>query len=332
MSDGRITAVILAAGKGTRLKSELPKVLHEICGRPMLAWVFDACRNAGVRECIAVVGHGKDLVINAFADDKDITWVEQTPQLGTGHAAMICREQMKGFDHALVLCGDGPLIRGETIRELLQRHLADGAAATLATAVLDDPTGYGRIWRDEHDNLLGIVEHNDCTPEQRQIHEINPSYYCFRVADFVAALGQLTPNKKKNEYYITDTLAILRGAGKKIGAVTTVPPQDIYSINSRKELALVNGVMRNRFLNQLMDDGVTIIDPATTWIDPRATIGVDTVIRPFVEISGPAKIGAECRIGPFVHLTGAAHVADRTTLEGLGSAGPGRLGQCGGSA
>ena len=332
MSEGRITAVILAAGKGTRLKSELPKVLHEICGRPMLAWVFDACRAAGVRECIAVVGHGKELVIDAFADDKDITWVEQSPQLGTGHAAMICREQMKSYDHALVLCGDGPLIRGETIRELIQRHQADGAAATLATAVLDDPTGYGRIWRDEHGNLLGIVEHNDCTPEQRQIHEINPSYYCFRVADFLPALAQLTPNNKKNEYYITDTLAIMRGAGKQIGAITAVPPQDIYSINSRKELALVNRVMRDRFFDQLMDNGVTIIDPTTTWIDPRATIGTDTVIRPFVEISGPAQIGAECRIGPFVHLTGAAKVPDGTTLVGLAPAGCERPGRVGGTA
>ena len=176
MASNRLGAVILAAGKGTRLKSELPKVLHEICGRPMLAWVIDVCRAAEIQDCVVVVGHGKSLVIDAFADDRHLTWVEQNPQLGTGHAVLVCREQIRGFEHVVVLCGDGPLIRAETVKELLARHLADGNSATLATAILDDPTGYGRIWRDERGNLRGIVEHADATPEQRQIREVNPSY------------------------------------------------------------------------------------------------------------------------------------------------------------
>ena len=316
MASNRLGAVILAAGKGTRLKSELPKVLHEICGRPMLAWVIDVCRAAEIQDCVVVVGHGKSLVIDAFADDRHLTWVEQNPQLGTGHAVLVCREQIRGFEHVVVLCGDGPLIRAETVKELLARHLADGNSATLATAILDDPTGYGRIWRDERGNLRGIVEHADATPEQRQIREVNPSYYCFRTADLLAALDQIRPNNAKNEYYITDTLAVLMQAGKRVGAVTAVPPQDIYSINSRKELALVNRMMRDRTLERLMDDGVTIVDPATTWIDPRATIGVDTVIQPHVVIDGPATIGCECRIGPFVHLTGGTPVPDRSLVGG----------------
>jgi bifunctional UDP-N-acetylglucosamine pyrophosphorylase/glucosamine-1-phosphate N-acetyltransferase len=316
MQDARIGAVILAAGKGTRLKSDLPKVLHEICGRPMLAYVFDACRAAGVQSCIAVVGHGKQLVIDAFAGDRDITWVEQIPQNGTGHAVMVCREQIRGYEHVLVLGGDGPLIRAETIKELLTRHRAENAAATLATAVLDDPTGYGRVLRDDRGNLRGIVEHNDATPEQRQIREVNPSYYCFRTADLLPALDKLRPNNAKNEYYITDTLGLLMQAGQKVGAVTAVPPQDIYSINSRKELALVNRLMRDRVLDKLMAEGVTIVNPDTTWIDARATIGVDTIIEPFVVISGSTTIGRECRIGPFVHLTGAARVADKAVLSG----------------
>ena len=315
MADPRIAAVILAAGKGTRLKSELPKVLHAVCGRPMLAWVFDACRDAGVRTCIAVIGHGKDLVIDAFADDGDITWVEQSPQLGTGHAVMVCRDHVQEYDHVLVLCGDGPLIRAETIRELLARHLAERNAATLATAVLDDPTGYGRICRDADGRLQGIVEHNDCTPPQRQIHEVNPSYYCFQVPALLPALDGLQPNNAKKEYYITDTLTLMQQAGGSLAAIPNVPPEDIYSINSRKELALVNRVMRDRVLARLMEDGVTIIDPATTWIDARAVIGRDTVIRPFVEISGPAQIGCECCIGPFIHLTGTARVPDYTMLS-----------------
>ncbi len=311
-----IAAVILAAGKGTRLKSDLPKVLHEICGRPMLAYVFDACRAAGVAQCIAVVGHGKQLVIDAFSDENGITWVEQNPQLGTGHAVMVCREQIRGYEHVLVLCGDGPLIRSETIKELIARHIAEKAAATLATAILDDPTGYGRIWRDAEGNLRGIVEHPDATPEQRRIREVNPSYYCFRTADLLAALDKLKPNNAKNEYYLTDTLSFLLQAGKKVIAVTAVPPQDVYSINSRKDLALVSRIMRDRVLEKLMAEGVTIVDPATAWIDARATIGVDTVIRPFVDISGPARIGRACRIGPFVQLTGEAQISDHSVVAG----------------
>jgi len=310
MGSSRITAVILAAGKGTRLKSELPKVLHEICDRPMLAYVLDACRAAGVAECTVVVGHGKDLVTQAFAADGHIRWVEQNPQLGTGHAVMVCREQLQGFEHALVLCGDGPLIRSEVLQELLARHIAEGSSATLATAVLDDPTGYGRIWRDGAGRLRGIVEHADATPEQRQIREVNPSYYCFKVPDLLAALDQIKPNNAKGEYYITDALAIVIGAGKKALALTSVQPEDIYSINSRRELALVNAVMRTRICERWMSDGVTIVDPETTWIDSRATIGRDTVIEPFVKVCGAARIGAGCRIGPLVCLPDAAQVAD----------------------
>lgn len=314
METPRIASVILAAGKGTRLKSDLPKVLHQVCDRPMLAYVFDACREAGVRDCLAVVGHGKDQVIAAFADDQAVTWIEQSAQLGTGHAVMVCREQISAYDHILVLCGDGPLIRSETVQAMIDAHLKDGASATLATALLDDPTGYGRIWRDVDGRLLGIVEHGDCTPEQRQIREVNPSYYCFRVADLLPTLDQLKPNNVKNEYYLTDCVALLIAAGKTVNAITSVQPEDIYSINSRQHLAQVNGVMRARILDKLMSNGVTIVDPANTWIDARATIGQDTVIDPFVHIAGPVKIGRDCRVRPFVQLAGHAVVPDGTTV------------------
>lgn len=322
MGTPRIGTVILAAGKGTRLKSELPKVLHEVCGRPMLAYVLDACRAVGVKHCVGVVGHGKDLVQQAFAgDDADITWVEQTPQLGTGHAVMVCRAQLADFDHVLVLCGDGPLIRPETLRELLDRHLAEGNGATLATAVLAEPAGYGRIARDAAGRFVGIVEHADATPAQLEIREVNPSYYCFAVPALLAALDQLTDDNAKHEYYITDTFALMMAAGRSVGAVTSVPPEDIYSINSRRDLAWVNRVMRDRILVRLMDAGVTIVDPDNTWIDARAEIGRDTIVRPFVEISGPVRIGADCRIGPFVHLIGDAEIAAGSVV-GAFSGGP----------
>ncbi len=316
MLSSRITAVILAAGKGTRLKSELPKVLHEICGRPMLAYVLDACRQADVRRCVVVVGHRQDLVRAALADDADAVWVTQEPQQGTGHAVMVCREQIRNYEHVLVLCGDGPLIRGEVVREVVERHVAEDAAATLATAVLDDPTGYGRIVRDAGGRFRGIVEHADATPEQRQIREVNPSYYCFRVADLMPALDQLRPNNKKGEYYITDVLGLFVAAGKKVLAISSVRPEDIYSINSRRELALVNRVMRDRVLERLMDDGVTIVDPVTTWIDARARLGRDSVVLPGTIIDGPVTIGEGCRIGPLVHLAAPLNVPAGATIRG----------------
>lgn len=300
---GRTAAIILAAGKGTRLKTDLPKVLHEVGGRPMLAHVFDACRQAAVRDIIGVVGHGKDLVIDAFKSDRDIRWVEQSPQNGTGHAVMVCRDAFaRQYDHVLVLGGDGPLIRAKTLMELQQRHVAENCSATLATAEIPDPTGYGRIIRDRAGNLQAIVEHNDCTPEQRQVREVNPSYYCFRVGDLLNVLERIQPNPKKGEYYITDAIALLIQAGKKVAAITSVPPEDIFSINTRQELAFVNGVFRERVLREVMEGGVTIIDPSNTWIDVRAKIGADTVIQPFTVIQGAATIGENCRIGPFAFV------------------------------
>jgi bifunctional UDP-N-acetylglucosamine pyrophosphorylase/glucosamine-1-phosphate N-acetyltransferase len=269
----------------------------------MLAYVFDACRAAGIQNIICVVGHGKDRVMDTFAADRDITWVEQREQLGTGHAVMVCRDAFaQRFDEVIVLGGDGPLIRAETLSILLAKHREENAAVTLATAILEDPTGYGRIVRGERGQMSAIVEHRDCTPEQRAVREVNPSYYCYRTADLVEALADLKPNNAKGEYYITDTIGWLVERGRKAIAVESVPPEDILSINNRRELADVNAAMRGRILRGLMESGVTIVDPASTWIDSRASLGVDTIVHPFTVIDGPAKIGAGCTIGPFVHL------------------------------
>lgn len=243
-----ITAIILAAGKGTRMKSDLPKVLHEVCGRPMLAWVIDACTQADAGRLLLVVGHRAERVREAFADlDGRADFVLQSPQLGTGHAVMICREHLEGLEGpVLVLAGDGPLIRGQTLRQLLATHRSEQAACTLATSILDDPAKYGRILRDADGRLAGIVEYLDATAEQRAIREVNVSVYCFDAAALRDVLPRLTNHNAKGEYYLTDVLALLRQDGRKLAAVAAVPPEDVLSINTLDELRLVDDILRQR--------------------------------------------------------------------------------------
>lgn len=308
-------AIILAAGKGTRMKSDWPKVLHEVCGRPMLAHVLDACRDAGCDRLICVIGHGADQIRGAFVGDEDIAWVEQTQQLGTGHAVMVCERELADLSGpVLVLAGDGPLIRGSTLRALLDAHRSNGSACTLATCILEDPMAYGRILRDGQGRLLGIVEHLDATPEQRAIHEVNVSVYCFDAAELRDVLKRLTNDNAKGEYYLTDALGLLRSAGRELAAVPAVPVREVLSINDRVQLAQVNALMQQRVREDLMLAGVTIEQPETVWVDPRAAIGPDTVIRPHTVIDGRCQIGRLCRIGPFVHLRNA-EIRDGAVVE-----------------
>lgn len=309
------TAIILAAGKGTRMKSKLPKVLHPVCGQPMLAYVMDACRQAGCEKLICVVGFGAERVRETFADATDVVWVEQTEQLGTGHAVMVCGDHLADLDGpVLIAAGDGPLVRGETLAEVIEAHQASGAACTLATCILDDPMAYGRIVRDEAGELVGIVEHLDADESQRAIREVNVSLYCYDAARLREALGALTNDNAKGEYYLTDTLGILRDAGRSLAAVPAVPARDVLSINDRRQLAEVNALMQQRVQEALMVSGVTIEQPATTWIDPRAAVGAETVIRPNTVLDGACRVGSGCVIGPFVRLLDA-EIADETTVE-----------------
>ncbi|MBN1818026.1 MAG: bifunctional N-acetylglucosamine-1-phosphate uridyltransferase/glucosamine-1-phosphate acetyltransferase [Sedimentisphaerales bacterium] len=303
-------AVILAAGMSTRMNTQLPKVLHEVCGRPMLDYVLDACRQAGVDRIIVVVGYGKDQVIERYKECTDVVFVEQVEQKGTGHAVMCCVSHLSDFEgEVLILCGDAPLIRTETLSTLLEKHESERAAVTLATTVLDNPQGYGRIVRDSYGNIQGIVEENDCTPEQRRIKEVNPSYYCFDSQVLLEALDRITPNNVKNEYYLTDALRLSITSGHKVVAVTAVPSEDCVGVNNRMQLSQVSKIMQERIQSKLMDNGVTIVDPPNTWIDVRAEIGQDTVIEPFTYIHGQVRVGRNCRIGPFAYLR------DRTSLH-----------------
>lgn len=294
----KYSAVILAAGQSTRMNTLMPKVLHEVCGRPMLEWVLTACRQAGVTKHYVIVGYGGEQIVERYENDKDIVFVTQSEQRGTGHAVMCCQDQLKGFSgQTLVLCGDAPLIRTETVKILIEKHLQEKSAVTLATAILENPAGYGRIVRDGYGNIQGIIEHNDCTPAQLEIKEINPGYFCFNTPLLLEALSKIRPNNKKNEYYLTDTLHILLADGHKATAVTAVAEEDAMGVNNRQQLSAAGKIMQSRIQERLMTNGVTIIDPPNTWIDARAQIGKDTVIEPFTYLHGEIKIGTYCRIG-----------------------------------
>ena len=295
-------AIILAAGVSSRMNTQMAKVLHEVCGRPMLAYVLDACHEVGVSKIYVVVGFAAGQVKERF-DGNDIVWVQQNEQLGTAHAVLRCKEHLKDFaGETLVLCGDAPLIQAETLRTLMEKHEAEQSAAILATAVLDDPTGYGRIIRDAYGNIQGIVEDSDCTREQLAIKEINPSYYLFNNTVLFEAIEKVRPDNVKKEYYLTDALSDIIATGHKIIAVTAVRPEEAMGVNSRAELSTASKIMQRRIQRQLMEDGVTIVDPDNTWIDARAQIGQDTVIEPFTYIHGEVRIGQGCRVGPFAHL------------------------------
>lgn len=256
-SDGPI-AIILAAGKGTRMGSDLPKVVHEVGGRPMVCAVVDACRAAGCSRVVLVVGYKQEVVRDLIAAQgsawcRGIEFAVQEQQLGTGHAVlsakgtlgMLAGEAGRGRA-CFVLAGDGPLIRGETLKQLLALHNSTRSAATLATSVIDDPTGYGRIVRGGDGKLKAIVEHKECTPEQLKIREVNPSYYCFDTAELFAALALVKRNESSGEYYITDVPSLLLSQGKRVEVIDAVPPQDILSINTPAQLAEVDAIYRSR--------------------------------------------------------------------------------------
>jgi bifunctional UDP-N-acetylglucosamine pyrophosphorylase/glucosamine-1-phosphate N-acetyltransferase len=312
-----LTAIILAAGKSTRMKSKRSKVLHEVCGKPMLDFVLQACFGAGCHKVMVVVGHGKDEVIAQFGHDKRITWVEQTEQLGTGHAARMSEVHLKDFHgDVIMLAGDGPLITDRVLKTLVNAHHDDHAAASMATAILDDPFGYGRVIRDEAGEFVEIVEQADATEEQRAIREVFPSIYCVKATELLFALSRLKNENKKGEYYLTDIYGILRATGKKVVAVQAVTAEDVLAINSRDQLAQVDAIMQDRIQRNLLQNGVTIESAENTYIEAGVNIGADTTIRPFTHIGRDTSIGGDCVIGPFACLPRGSIVPEGTTVAG----------------
>ena len=245
-------AIVLAAGKGTRMGGDLPKVVHEVCGRPMVCWVVDACRAAGVSRCVVVVGYRGELVQQALADEMDrpgmaLAFVEQAEQLGTGHAALMAEAVLGDADvDTFVLNGDGPLIRASTLSTLLETHRRERADGTVATAVLDDPTGYGRVIRDEQGGLREIVEQKDATPEQLAGKEVNPNYLCYRTAVLFDAIKRVGSDNAQGEMYLTDVPKVLRRDGRRIAVVDAVPAEDVLGVNTPEQLKQVEAILEAR--------------------------------------------------------------------------------------
>jgi bifunctional UDP-N-acetylglucosamine pyrophosphorylase/glucosamine-1-phosphate N-acetyltransferase len=294
---GKFGVAILAAGKGTRLKSRYPKVLHHVGGKSLLAHVVAAAtRLCPAQDVYAIIGHDAERVKDAMAGS-GIGFILQKEQRGTGHALMVGEEALSRYDHIIVLSGDAPLISTQTIENLRDQRLQQGAAMTLLTAVMERPQGYGRIiFRGSSREVEAIVEEKSLTASQRGLQEVNAGFYCFAVKPLFQHIRQLGTDNKHHEYYLTDMAAILAKMGGKVIAVQAEDGHEVLGCNTRQELAEVDAELRMKKCQQLMDSGVTIYQPQTCVVDCDVAVGPDTVIEPFVHLLGATRIGAECRI------------------------------------
>ena len=308
-----IIAIVMAAGKGTRMKSKNSKLVQKIYGKEIVKRAVENAQKAGVRDIVAVVGYKKEEVMKVLGDN--IKYAYQDEMLGTGHAVMQAKEYLKGKKgKVLVLNGDVPLIRPETLNKLIEKSIENKEYATLLTAIYDDPTGYGRIVRDEGGNIEGIVEEKDTTPEQKKIKEINAGIYCFDIEALLKALEKVTPNNKQGEYYITDVIQIMNDSGLKTGAVLVEDNTEILGINDRIQLGILTKVLQMRINTELMKNGVTIEDTNTTYIYDDVEIGMDTVIHPNTTIKSGVTIGEDCEIGPNSYIREGCKLANHVKI------------------
>ncbi len=294
----KLAGLILAAGKGTRMKSDLPKCAHSVCGLPMAEHIGHAMREIGIAKPVVVVGFGAQTLSNALGADR-YEYAEQADQLGTAHAAIMAAPLLKDHEGPIIVSpGDVPLLDAEALRQLVDRHSKSGADATIGTCMLADPSGYGRIVRDGEGKVTGIVEEKDASIAQRQVKEINSAVYCFDCQTLYKILPTLDNKNAQGEYYLTDVIARIAADG---GKVETLVYDDFFvfqGVNDRWQLAEAATEMRKRILRRHALSGVTIVDPATTYISADATIGVDTVIHPMTTVEGRTRIGEGCHIGP----------------------------------
>jgi bifunctional UDP-N-acetylglucosamine pyrophosphorylase / glucosamine-1-phosphate N-acetyltransferase len=306
-----ISAIVLAAGEGTRMRSERPKPLHLICGRPMVMHVLHALDGLQVARTVVVVGHGAERVTKKVQEqspaDLHVTFMEQTVQRGTGDAALVGLAALPDdeFDDTstvVILPGDTPLLRPDTVAALVTHHEATRSAATMLSARMADPTGYGRVVRAGDGRVLRIVEHRDATDEERIIDEVNTSIYCFRRDLLGPSLRRLSPDNRQGEYYLTDVIAVLAGTGHKVSAVVVDDPAEVQGVNDRVQMAEAEAVLRARTNRMWLLNGVTMLDPASTFIDVTVELGRDVSLFPGTILQGRTTIGAGSEVGPDTRL------------------------------
>ncbi len=303
-----LVSIILAAGEGTRMKSALPKVLHQICGQPMIVYVLKAVLGAGCRKNYLVVGHKGEKVIETIGNflplrKKGIEFVKQNKLLGSGHAVFQAKKKLRGYrGNLLVVYGDLPLLTIRTLNRLIQTHYKQGNSLTILGATMEDASGYGRIIEESDGKGIRIVEEKDATPGELRINQVNAGVYCFRGEDLFEAIGRVRPDNRKREYYLTDTVHILGGMGKKVGMVMAEDCREVEGVNNRKQLVTVQKYVNMKNLERLLLAGVTIVDPSSTFIDSAVKIGKDTIIYPGTTILGKTRIGEYCKLGPYAFI------------------------------
>jgi bifunctional UDP-N-acetylglucosamine pyrophosphorylase/glucosamine-1-phosphate N-acetyltransferase len=332
-----LKVAILAAGQGTRMKSDLPKVLHCVAGRPMLGYVVEAALALSADRITVVVGYQAKKVrdyLSAWSQSPEVNSVVQEPQKGTGHALLVAKDAIEADPPAdlLVLCGDVPLVTPQTLKGLLERHRECGASVTVLTTQVEDPTGYGRIIRDEATGAIcRIVEDRDATPDQRAVREVNAGIYCLRIPEAFPLLEQLAPNNQQGELYLVDLVALFLAQGGKATTVTAADREEVEGVNTRVQLARAEARRRAANLAELMLSGVTVIDPASTFVDWGVTVGADTTLEPGVILRGKTKIGEGSVIGPWSYLVDTevgrncriwASVVEGGTVQDCASVGP----------
>ena len=312
-----IKSIILAAGKGTRMKSETPKVLHTIFDKTLVGYVIDAVNKTGLAdENFIIVGHQSERVEEYITKQYDnAKCILQSPQLGTGHAVSMALPYLEEFKgEVIILCGDTPLIQENTLKEFIESHYNKNSDLTVMSAIFNNPTNYGRIIRNSDDSLNSIVEEKDATIEQKAIKEVNAGIYCLNWQKIKPAFNQLKSNNAQGEYYLTDIIKWANEQNLKVNAHILKNNEEIFGINSKTHLAEATKLLNKRIIQKHLDNGVTIIDPENTWISPETEIGADTVIYPSCYINGKNCIGKNCKIGPFAHLRGDVILEDNVKI------------------
>ncbi|MHC4663388.1 MAG: bifunctional UDP-N-acetylglucosamine diphosphorylase/glucosamine-1-phosphate N-acetyltransferase GlmU [Planctomycetota bacterium] len=306
-------AIVLAAGKGVRMKSDLPKVVHPACGRPMVLYVINAAMAVGARPAV-VIGYGREHV-EKILDGLDVDIAIQEEQLGTGHAVMAARDALEDYSgNIIVLCGDVPLMQPDSLEYIMKAHEEKSPAATIVTCQIGNPNGYGRVIRTQEGSVQKVVEHSDTSELEKRINEINTGIFAFSSDSLWSALDKIKPENEQQEYYLPDVIPVMLEKGEKVEAVKMANAMEFLGVNDRAQLAEATAIRRKAILARHMSAGVTIVDPSTIYIEEDVEIGADTVVHPFTIVSGPVKIGKHCQIGPFSHIRAGTEMHDRSEI------------------